>query len=531
MTVVSKKNHSNLARSEEKFRTIFYSSPDYISITNMEGNFLDANKLLLDRLGLTLKELQSTKYSDYLAGENLEIMKNAFKKLQNSKKVTGLVVKWITPVGKMIDCEINAVPLKENGRTTTILIIARDISERKQLETQFRQSQKLETLGRLAGGIAHDFNNMLTVINGFSDFILKDIPHDSPYREDLQEIRHAGKRAADLTRQLLAFSRKQIFDLQVLSLNDIIRNLSKMLHRIIGDNIKLVTLFDSSPGNVKVDPGQIEQIILNLAVNASDAMPRGGVITIETENVNLDSEYSYEHIPVTPGSYVLMSVSDTGLGMAKQIQRQIFEPFFTTKKAGKGTGLGLSTVYGIVKQSGGFIWVYSEPNIGTCFKIYLPSVDKYVENNSPQHHKTSDRGDETILLVEDSGSVRSVLRKTLERSGYSILEAKNGEQALRIFDQNRDDIKLLLSDIVMPGINGKELAEQISSRNSEIKYLLMSGYTDDSTILDGMLKPGVPFLRKPVISDTLIQKVREVLDGVKIDDGRWTMDDCCLEVD
>ncbi len=215
----------------------------------------------------------------------------------------------------------------------------------------------------------------------------------------------------------------------------------------------------------------------------------------------------------------------------KQIQRQIFEPFFTTKKAGKGTGLGLSTVYGIVKQSGGFIWVYSEPNIGTCFKIYLPSVDKYVENNSPQHHKTSDRGDETILLVEDSGSVRSVLRKTLERSGYSILEAKNGEQALRIFDQNRDDIKLLLSDIVMPGINGKELAEQISSRNSEIKYLLMSGYTDDSTILDGMLKPGVPFLRKPVISDTLIQKVREVLDGVKIDDGRWTMDDCCLEVD
>lgn len=515
MTVVSKKNHSNLARSEEKFRTIFYSSPDYISITDMEGNFLDANKLLRDRLGLTLKELRSTKISDYLAGDSLNKIKDAYKKLQNGKKVTGLVVTAVTPAGKLFECELNAVPLKENGQITGILNIARDISERKELETQLRQSQKLETLGRLAGGIAHDFNNMLTVINGFSDFILKEIPPESPYREDLQEIRNAGKRAADLTRQLLAFSRRQIFDLRTLSLNDIIRNLSKMLHRIIGDNIKLVTLLSSIPGNVKVDPGQIEQIILNLAVNAGDAMPRGGVITVETENVNLDSEYAYEHIPVTPGSYVLMSVSDTGAGMAKQIKRKIFEPFFTTKKAGKGTGLGLSTVYGIVKQSGGYIWVYSELNIGTCFKIYLPRVDKNVEKNTPQQIKTLDRGDETILLVEDSGSVRSVLRKTLERSGYSILEAKNGEQALRIFDKNRDDIKLLLSDMIMPGINGKELAEQISSRNSDIKYLLMSGYTDDSTILDGMLTPGVPFLRKPVIADKLVQKVREVLDNVK----------------
>ncbi len=506
----SKQADINIQNSEQLYRTIFQTSPEFISITDNDGNFLDANRSMLNRMELTLAEFQQTKFFDFFSGDNLSKIKEAFKQLLNEKKVTGLVVQAMTPEGKLFDYELDAIPLKENGQVTKILTIARDITERKLLEFQLRQSQKLETVGRLAGGIAHDFNNLLTVINGFSDFLLKDIPQDNPLRPDIEAIYNAGQKAADLTRHLLAFSRRQIFDLQTLDLNEIIRNLSKMLHRIIGDNIKLETRFCQDLGKIKVDPGQIEQVILNILVNARDALPQGGVINIETDNVEIDQEYSQGHLFLKPGSYVLISISDTGSGMSKEIQQQVFEPFFTTKESGKGTGLGLSTVYGIVKQSKGYIWVYSEPNIGSCFKIYLPRVDKTKEKISPPQNI---KGTETILLVEDSSSVRSILRKILERNGYSILEAKNGEEAIQIFEKNQSDVKLLLSDVIMPGINGKELSERIISINTDIKFLLMSGYTDDSTVLIDMLKGGIPFLQKPVIPDKLTKKVREVLDS------------------
>lgn len=504
---------SNMQNNEQLYRTIFQTSPDFISIADNEGNFLDANRSLLNRLGLTLEEFQQTKLFDFYSGDNLAKIKKAFKQLLNGQKVTGLVVQAMTPEGKLFDCELNAIPLNENGKITKILNIARDITERKILETQLRQSQKLETVGRLAGGIAHDFNNLLTVINGFSDFLLKDIPQDNPIRSDIEAIYNAGQKAADLTRQLLAFSRRQIFDLQILDLNEIVGNFSKILHRIIGDNIKLEIKFCPELGKIKVDPGQMEQVILNILVNARDALPEGGVINIETDNVDLDQEYSHGHLHLEPGRYVMISVSDTGIGMSKEIQQQVFEPFFTTKEGGKGTGLGLSTVYGIVKQSKGYIWVYSEPNIGTCFKIYLPRVDQPEEKIPAGQNIPLNKGNEKILLVEDSNSVRSILRKILERNGYSILEAKNGEEAIQIFEKNKSDVKLLLSDVIMPGINGKELSDRINSINSDTKFLLMSGYSDDSTALIDMLKGGVPFLQKPVLPDKLTKKVREVLDG------------------
>jgi signal transduction histidine kinase/ActR/RegA family two-component response regulator len=381
-------------------------------------------------------------------------------------------------------------------------------------EEQLRQSHKLEAVGRLAGGIAHDFNNLLSVILSYSSLLLSELGTDSPIRPDVQEIKHAGDRAAELTRQLLAFSRQQVLEPRILNLNDILNNVDKMLKRVIGEDIELRTVFDSELGLVKADPGQIEQVIMNLVLNARDAMPRGGKLTLETGNYDLDDEYAHDHAEVSPGPHVMIAVSDTGFGMDKATQARVFEPFFTTKEQGKGTGLGLATVFGIVKQSGGSIWLYSEPGAGTTFKIYLPRC----ENGTIIHRSTIPPprlpvGEETILLVEDEDQVRHVVRGILRRAGYNVLEAKGPAEASEFCEQHTGHIHLLLTDVVMPMMSGRLLAERVSVMKPGIRVLFMSGYTNDAILHHGVLAAGVAFLQKPLTPESITRKVRAVLDG------------------
>jgi signal transduction histidine kinase/ActR/RegA family two-component response regulator len=406
------------------------------------------------------------------------------------------------------------------GAITHFLGVKEDITDRKQaekemgtLQEQLRQSQKMEAIGRLAGGVAHDFNNLLTVIKGYSQLSLPEITDGNPLRGNIEEIRKAADRAADLTRQLLAFSRRQIMEMKVLDLNTILQNLEKMLRRLIGEDIELAFLSGGDLGRVKVDPGQIEQVIVNLAVNARDAMPKGGKLTIETANTVLDEEYAQKHVAVKPGHYVMLSVSDTGIGMTPEVRERVFEPFFTTKEKGKGTGLGLSTVYGIVKQSGGNIWVYSELGRGTTLKIYFPQVDEPLEElRENVETKLVPQGTETVLIVEDDKEVRKLAARILENQGYKILEAAQGSEALPLCKEHRNPIHLVLADVVMPGLDGRELAERVKSFHPGMKVLYMSGYTDNAIIHHGVLEKGMNYIQKPFTLDGLARKVREVLD-------------------
>ena len=391
--------------------------------------------------------------------------------------------------------------------------------EREKAE-QLRQSQKMEAVGQLAGGIAHDFNNLLTAITGYSELSLRRLQAEDPLHRNIKEIKKAGERAASLTRQLLAFSRKQVLQPKVLALNSIISDVEKMLRRLIGEDIELRTVLEPQLGSVKADPGQIEQVLLNLAVNARDAMPQGGKLTIETANVYLDGEYAAQHIAVKPGHYVMLAVSDTGCGMDEKTQARIFEPFFTTKEAGKGTGLGLSTVYGIVKQSGGNIWVYSEVGRGTTFKVYLPRVDE----GAQEHMRSAEPEDAVpgtgvILLAEDEHMVRKLAREVLEMCGYKVLEAANGGAALLICERHQESIDLLITDVIMPEMGGRELATRLSQLRPEMKVLYMSGYTDNAIVHQGVLDEGANFIQKPFSPQTLASKIREVLGETKRDDG------------
>jgi two-component system cell cycle sensor histidine kinase/response regulator CckA len=383
----------------------------------------------------------------------------------------------------------------------------------RQSEEQLRQAQKMEAVGRLAGGIAHDFNNILSVILSYADFILADLNPSDPMRSDVEEIGKAATRAAGLTRQLLMFSRQQVVEPRVIDLHEVLTGMDKMLQRILGEDVQLVSLPPKSSGRVKVEPSHIEQVILNLVVNARDAMPTGGKLTIETGNVVLDDAYSMSHLPAKPGPYVMLAVSDTGSGMDRETQRRIFEPFFTTKPLGKGTGLGLSTAFGIVQQSGGNIWVYSEPGKGTTFKVYLPRVDEEVDVLRPPAAPTSLRGTETILLVEDEEQVRAIALSILRRQGYQVMPAQNAGEALLICERHLGVIDLLLTDVVMPQMSGPELATRLAATRPEMKILCMSGYTDDSIVRHGVLETGVAFVQKPITPSLLTRKVREVLDG------------------
>jgi two-component system cell cycle sensor histidine kinase/response regulator CckA len=386
--------------------------------------------------------------------------------------------------------------------------IARDLTAHKRLETQYRQAQKMEAVGRLAGGVAHDFNNLLTAILGYSELLMRGLAPQDPFHEGLSEIYKAGQRAAALTQQLLAFSRKLVLEPRVLDLNAVVADVDRMLRRLLGEDIEFSTVLAAGARPVKTDPGQMDQVILNLAINARDAMPKGGKLTIETANVDLDESYH----DLKAGAYTLLAVSDTGCGMDDHVKSHLFEPFFTTKEPGKGTGLGLATVFGIVKQSGGHVAVYSEPGQGATFKVYLPSV---TESADPVKREPatapSGSGSETILIVEDEAPLRSLMRTVLQLHGYKVLEAHNGQEALGLIQMHHQPIHLIISDVIMPKMGGRELSDHLAESHPNIRVLAISGYTDDAIFRHGMLQPGAAFLQKPFTPSALLRKIREVL--------------------
>jgi hypothetical protein len=392
-----------------------------------------------------------------------------------------------------------------------------DITARKELEAQLNQSQKMEAIGRLAGGVAHDFNNLTTAILGYSELMLRRLGPDDPLRRHVAEVTRAAERAAGLTRQLLAFSRKQLLQPRVLDVAEVLEHSRSLLERLIGEDVELITRGEPGVGRVKADPVQLDQVILNLAVNARDAMPRGGRLVLEASNADLDEDYAHEHVTVRPGRYVMLAVSDTGHGMDKETQQRIFEPFFTTKDKGKGTGLGLSTVYGIVQQSGGYVWVYSEVGRGTTFKIYLPRVEDEADPPEPVAGPVATRAEasETLLLVEDEASVRELLRELLETAGYSVLEASGPAEALQIVESRPQPIQLLITDVVMPEMTGPELARRLAEMRPGLRMLFLSGYTEGVVADKGLLADGAHFLQKPFTGDALEAKVREVLEPAR----------------
>ncbi|MGC4088070.1 MAG: ATP-binding protein [Polyangiaceae bacterium] len=394
-----------------------------------------------------------------------------------------------------------------------VMVLSIDITEGRKLEEQLRHSQKMEAVGRLAGSVAHDFNNLLSVVLSYSVLVLAELKPVDPLREDILAIHRAGERAAELTQQLLAFSRRQVLEPRVVRLNEIVRDSERMLQRLLGEDIELLTNLDRGLANVKVDPGQMDQVIMNLAVNARDAMPHGGKLTIETSNAFLDESYVADHFGASSGPHVMLAVSDTGVGMDKATQSRIFEPFFTTKESGKGTGLGLSTVFGIVQQSGGSIWVYSEPGGGTTFKVYLPVAGDDAERAPESVRPETLRGSETILLVEDDDDVRRVAREILRRHGYHVIDTKNAGEALLECERHARTIHLLLTDVIMPRMNGRELAERLTKLRPDLRVLYMSGYTENVIVHHDILDSGISYVQKPLVPDALALRVRSVLDA------------------
>ena len=504
-----------LRRSEINFRSLVTNAPYGICRCDSMGKLLDANPALLAMLGYSsTKELAGK----HLGGLYLDTQQwfELADHLRSAAPFTGLIVEWKRKDETGVVVRVSGRSVSDGGKGTTFELFSEDVTERRALEHQLQQSQKMEAVGRLAGGVAHDFNNLLMVISGYSEFLLDRLGLDPALRGPAQEIASAAVRATSLTRQLLAFSRKQMLAPKILDLNGIVTENLKMLTRMIGEDIDLVMVPSADLGTVRADAGQIEQVIMNLAVNARDAMPSGGKLTIETSNVSLDEDYARFHAPLKPGNYVMLAISDTGAGMDSETQSHIFEPFFTTKGL-KGTGLGLSTVYGIVKQSGGYIWVYSEQGKGTTFKIYLPRVADAVETAlpvaAPAESAAAEPGTETILLVEDEANLRYLARQFLEKQGYRVVEAADGAAAIQIAVAHEGTIHLLLTDVIMPGMNGRELAQRISEIRPNVKVLYMSGYTENVIGRNGTLDAGVRLLQKPFTLRDLKSKVREVLDS------------------
>ncbi len=502
-----------MRRSEINFRSLVTNAPYGICRCDSTGILLDINPALATMLGYgSGSELVGCNLANlYADAQQWFSLADYFGSLQ---RFHGLAAEWARKDGSSIIVRLSGRAIRGERNALFFELFAEDVTERRALEQQLRQSQKMEAVGRLAGGIAHDFNNLLMVISGYCEFLLERIGSDPALRGPAQEIANAAERATALTRQLLAFSRKQMLAPKVLDLNAVVTENLKMLTRMIGEDIDLVMIPGGDLGAVKADPGQIEQVIMNLAVNARDAMPDGGKLTIETGNVMLDENYARFHAPVKPGEYVMLAISDTGMGMDAETQSHIFEPFFTTKGL-KGTGLGLSTVYGIVKQSEGYVWVYSEPGKGTTFKIYLPRMSATGEAivvQPPVAAAEAGPGHETVLLVEDEANLRRLARQSLENQGYAVLEAADGAAAIQLSNAHPGPIHLLLTDVIMPGMNGRELAQRICSLRPETKVLYMSGYTENAIGHNGTLDAGVSLLQKPFTLPALKAKVREVLD-------------------
>jgi two-component system cell cycle sensor histidine kinase/response regulator CckA len=502
-----------LKASEARYRSLFDGVPVGLYRTTPEGKILDANLALVQMLGYPDREslLAVNVEQSYV---NLEDWKKKKALLNGEGIARDLEMELRRHDGQKIWVQDSVRVVRDPDRGETYYEGSlEEITEKKQLESQYRQSQKMEAIGRLAGGVAHDFNNLLTAVTGYGEISLLDLRKDDPLRLNIEEILRAAERGTSLTQQLLAFSRKQILQPRGINLNETITDMQGMLQRLIGEDIELLLALEADLSTVTADPGQVEQIVMNLAVNARDAMPQGGKIVIETGNSFLDEAYTQRHLEVLPGSYVMLTVSDNGWGMDAETQSHIFEPFFTTKERGKGTGLGLATVYGIVKQSGGHLWVYSEPGQGTTFKIYLPRVDAAAEPGEVEMPAEAPFGWETILIVEDEDPLRALIHKTLRKFGYQVLEARHGGEALLICEQTSKPIHLMLVDVVLPQMSGPGVAARLTALQPDMKVLFMSGYTENAMIHHGLLDRRVPFLPKPFKPVTLVRKVREVLDA------------------
>jgi len=500
--------------SAERYRLLFTESPFPQFVMDGETRrFVDVNEASIRLYGYSREEFLAKRVEDIAVPEERDDAKRALAETLAIGAVRLSARHHATKAGARLDVDLTSTRIVLGGRPT-ILTYIRDMTVERRLEVQLAQAQKLESIGNLAGGVAHDFNNLMSIILSYTLLMLQELPPDHPFRPDLEEIKRAGDRAADLTRQLLAFSRQQILEPQVVDLAAVLESMARMLKRLLREDIELNVVLPSRVGSVHADPGQLEQVIINLAVNARDAMPGGGRLTIEAKDVDLDGQWALDNQGLLEGAYVVLAVSDTGHGMDEATRGRIFEPFFTTKPKGQGTGLGLSTVFGIVKQSGGHIWVYSEVGLGTTFKIFLPrtqrargSARRFVSSHS------AERATETILLAEDEDQVRAVIRAILTRAGYVVLEASNGDDALQLAKNAGVPIHLLLTDVVMPGMGGRVLAERMSKLLPNLKVLYMSGYTDDAIVHHGVLEAGIDFYQKPVTPQALLQRVRDVLEA------------------
>jgi PAS domain S-box-containing protein len=507
-----KRNEQALRRSEARYRSLVQSSVYGIYRSSLEGRFLDVNPALIMMLGYSTAEevLLLDPEKDIFAHPDEHT--HLIEEFRRTGRLDGIEVKWKRKDGSAITVRVSGRAVSSADEPADVLeAIAEDVTDRRALEDQFRQAQKMEAVGRLAGGVAHDFNNLLMVISGYAEVILSNLDFDHPLREKATAIQQASDRATTLTRQLLAFSRKQLLELKVVDVNAIVADMERLLRPLIGENVELVAKLAPQAGYVRADAGQLEQVLMNLVVNAKDAMPAGGRLTIQTQNLALDEGHRPGQTFIHPGQYVMLSVSDTGTGMDKETQSRIFEPFFTTKEKGKGTGLGLSTVYGIVKQSGGYVIVQSELGHGTSFHIYLPQVEGTSEKHAAPVAGTPAGGTETVLLVEDEESVRQLVRDTLEAKGYKVVEAENGEAGLAAATGHQGKIDLVITDVVMPGVGGREMVERISATRPEAKVLYLSGYTEDAILSEGSIQSGTAFLQKPFTLQSLSKKVREVL--------------------
>jgi len=499
--------------SESKYRTLIENIPQKIFLKDKNSVYISCNENYANDLKIAPDDITGKTDFDFYPRELAEKYRADDKRIMESGNTEELEEMYVQDGQKVTVYTVKTPVRDEESNIIGVLGIFRDITERKRLEGMLLQSQKMETVGKLAGGIAHDLNNILTVITSYAGFVNDALQPNDPIREDIGEVLKASTRATVLIRQLLAFSRRQVIKSQVVNLNDLIPNMDNMLRRLIGEDIKLVTLPSPELGFVKVDPGQIEQVIVNLAVNARDAMPHGGTLTIETANVLLDQEYVSRHPGAVPGMHVMLAITDTGIGMSDDVKKHLFEPFFTTKDVGKGSGLGLATVYGIIKQHKGTIWVYSEKGKGATFKIYLPRIEEAAEETLKDGQLSHlPRGKETVLVVEDEMPVRSAAVRILHRLGYTVLEAGNGEEALRLVQNNTSEIHLLLADVVMPRMNGKELADQLKAVRPGLKILFMSGYTDNTIMDNGVFTESAAYLQKPFSEVTLAHKIRELLD-------------------
>ncbi len=497
-----------------RFYKAFNVNPEPIMINALsDGRYVDVNDSFLRVTGYRREEVLGHTAMEMKLWKRPEDRVRYLRTLKDEGSVRDLEMMFQTKSGDQRAGLISAEMIDIAGQKCAIAVF-KDITERSRLEVQLRQAQKMEAVGQLSGGIAHDFNNLLGVILGYSDILEMQLDPNGKLYKSAEQIKKAGQRAASLTRQLLAFSRQQVLEPTVLGLNTIVVDTEKMLRRLIGENIELRVVLDPELGRARADQGQIEQIIVNLAVNARDAMPRGGILTIETANIEADDSYVSEHPPMSAGSFILLSVTDTGVGMDRETQAHIFEPFFTTKERGKGTGLGLATVYGVVKQSDGFVWVHSEPGQGTAFEILLPRVEESVRTVFQDTRSGGSwRGSETVLLVEDEESLRKLILSMLSENGYAVLEAANAIQAMEIARQVQGKIDLLLTDVVMPGMNGSELADQLVSLYPGIKTLYMSGYTEFAVPLSNIVRQERSLLQKPFTQQSLLRKLREVLEN------------------